>query len=1394
VSEAPQPPPAGATPGGAKLRVRGRKRRALGRWTRRFLELGAAAIAATVVSFFSVDLGRVPGLDLAERAERAATAFLQRPMHIGRLSARITPGLFSLENVVIEGREPGDRPFLSAGRIDVQIDWSALWRNEVVLEVTMSDWDMVIERWANDRHNIPRLRVGGGTPSAGPPRFRPRVNFVYALRGSFSYEDHGAPWSIEAPDINVNVVRNRALSEYDGTARFDGGTVRILDFLPMWTNFATRFTIDGSKVRLHEIDLETDGARSALTGVVDFGNWPEQRYEIQSVVDFPRMREIFFTANSDWAFGGQGRFTGFFHLFKEGRELSGDFTSSLAMVNGFEFPNLTGSLTWLDDSFVVHRAESDFNGGRMNLTYGLAPLGTPGGATATFTSNYEGVDLASFGRRFDWGGLDPRGRLAGRVAMTWHNGRFSETLTGEGQTSITPDGGARLATAAMPPEPYARPLRSGIPFDGVAPLGAFVIGGDLRYQFGPEGLTFRDSWAATPTTYLAFSGTSGEEAADYAFRATSYDWQASDRLLAAVLTSRGSRTSAFEVGGRGTFDGRLTGSFSAPRVTGAFASEGLTAWDVEWGEATGTLAVEGGFVRITNGRVRGRAGGTIATDGLFSLGFRDDGRDEMDSTFHVAGWPLADVRHAFGLDDWPIDGTIDDARLALRGPYRRPFGDGRLRIAPGAAWEESFASAEGDLQFEGDGLQIGSVVMNKAGGVVRGAAHIGWDNTYDFDADGDRIPVESLDNFRSERVPVTGVMRFTATGGGSFDDPTYQVSPVIPDLYVGDEFVGQVSGRLTVRGELMTVDNFLATSARGIVNGSGRVALDDDAQAVLDLNFFEALLDPYLRFFWPDLAGYAVATASGRIHVEGPLSTPEAILVTATVDTAQLAILDFDLRNEVDDAGRPVPVRLSFRNNRFTIDHLRLTGEHTSLALTGGVNLTDSTVDVGLAGGASLTILQLFFPEVRASGSASLRATIVGSLEDYRLAGRADIASGRLRHSAFSHSLTDISGPIVFDRSGVNLDGLTARLGDGRVQFGGAILLSGTTITEFMVRAHGTAMNLRYPEGLRSTVNADLALTGPREAPLLSGSVDVLRASYRAPLDPNASLLGYAAAASGQLGGEVQPPQPPAAETGFPLVFDVRIVAARLPDPVIQLPDATIWASADLHFSGTVDRPQLSGVITLDQGELSFAGNRYTVQRGSVEFLSGPAGFEPFFDVEVEARIRVPRQTYRVNLRVTGTQSAFVPTLTSDPPLSSDIDILGLIFGELPDLGRVEQRALQSPQQAQAMLLRSAAAQILTSPITSGVERVVQQAVPIDTLVITPVLGDDTVPGFNPTARMTIGTRLTSRVFVTYSRTLNAAQYEVILIEYDQNDRLSWVLSRNEDRTFALDFRLRYVF
>jgi hypothetical protein len=78
---------------------------------------------------------------------------------------------------------------------------------------------------------------------------------------------------------------------------------------------------------------------------------------------------------------------------------------------------------------------------------------------------------------------------------------------------------------------------------------------------------------------------------------------------------------------------------------------------------------------------------------------------------------------------------------------------------------------------------------------------------------------------------------------------------------------------------------------------------------------------------------------------------------------------------------------------------------------------------------------------------------------------------------------------------------------------------------------------------------------------------------------------------------------------------------------------------------------------------------------------------------------------------------------------------------------------------------------------------------------ITPIFaGDQPFQQLNPTARVTLGRRISPRVYLTYSRTIGGLEEEIILLEYDHSDRVSWVLSRNEDRTFALDFRLRYVF
>src|SRR5688572_955210 len=95
------------------------KRRARRRVLVRVGMLLLAVVVGILVSVLTVDLGP----SLRARAEQEGSKFIQRPMRIGRLSARLLPGVFVVEDLVIEGLRPEDRPFLTAKKITVRLPW-----------------------------------------------------------------------------------------------------------------------------------------------------------------------------------------------------------------------------------------------------------------------------------------------------------------------------------------------------------------------------------------------------------------------------------------------------------------------------------------------------------------------------------------------------------------------------------------------------------------------------------------------------------------------------------------------------------------------------------------------------------------------------------------------------------------------------------------------------------------------------------------------------------------------------------------------------------------------------------------------------------------------------------------------------------------------------------------------------------------------------------------------------------------------------------------------------------------------------------------------------------------------------------------------------------------------
>ena len=1342
------------------------------RYTRLVAIYLAALGAAAFVSFVSVDLGPA----LRSRAEEAASTQIERPVHMDKLSIHLLTGRFVVEDVVIEGLAPDDRPFLTCERIFVSISWGALLGGEFLIDsVDMTDFEMLVESFPDDRHSFPNF----ASPSASDAlpedpedrRFVTTLQYIRAHRGQFAYEDHATPWSVVAPNLDVTITK---IFDYRGQASFSDGTVRIGSFEPMGAEMRTTFTLDGGQVHLDRIELHTDGTESLLRGDVDFGNWPEMFYEVESRLDFSRMREIFF-ADDDFTCYGEGDFTGTFHTFKGGRELKGTFASDLFGINDYRVPRLQGSLIWLRDRFELFDATSGLYGGSAEFSLTMAPLGSDAPGLASFDVSYREVGLAAFTDFLQTQGIRVAGRATGQNLLEWPLGHYAEHR-GEGRVTVEPPDGVQVLGRDIPTAVERQPERREPSTEPVSPtlaLNSFPIGGELAYTFGPEWITLAPSWMATPRTYVAFEGrTAYGERSRFPFHVTSADWQESDRVLAGLLTAFGAPTREVAVSGYGQFDGVMVGALRQPRVEGRFAGQQLRAWGVFWGTALGEIVVEDGYVDVTNGYV-GDGPSELRLNGRFAAGFpRRDGGEEINARFRLVSHPAVDFRDAFRLEGYPIEGLLS-GDLRLIGYYGQPFGFGRLTLDEAVVYGEPFDSVTADLRFEGNGVRLDGLDMRKGEGAMTGAAYVRWDATYSGTLDGRDIAVESVATLADPRVPLSGRLQFTLSGAGAFDSPRYELRGEVADLFISEESIGHVTGRVEVCEGVLTL-GVEAASPRLAISGSGWVALTPEADADLTFRVTNTSLDPYVRAFEPRLSPVTTAVASGTISVRGELRNFDRLRVDGVVEQLDLSLFDYRVRNEG-------PIRVAVEQRVVRVERMQLTGEGTQLDLTGTIDLDTERIAMRATGDANLGILQGFFPDLRSSGNADLVADIGGSLQEPLLLGRAFIYDGRIRHFSFAHSLESINGQILFDPGSVRFDGLEATLGGGDVRFVGRIGLNGYTPGELNVSAAGEQMQLRYPEGFRSVVDAQLTLQGDFYDPLLMGTVTVRDSVWVEQFEAAPGLFDFT---GGDQGSEQL------TETTLPLRFDVRIVAPSS----LRIEDnrARIVATAELTLRGTYDSPLLFGNAEIERGVVFFEGNQYRVTRGSIGFAN-PTKIEPFFDIEAETNVLVPGQIYRVVFRATGTTEQFIADFSSDPPLPQ-VDILLLLLGEVRDPQSGELRALRTPDVTEQQLIQSGAARLLTSPLSS----VVEQSFGVDTFRITPSLGDPSVQQsaeLNPTARLLIGQRISDRAHLTLSRALTGAGRDLIVVlEYNQSDRHSWVLSQNKDRTYALDFRVRHAF
>ncbi|MGE0705775.1 MAG: hypothetical protein AB7P22_17780, partial [Vicinamibacterales bacterium] len=400
------------------------------------LAITATILAATVVSTLTIDLGP----RLRELAEREGSRRIDRQITIGRLGIHVARGRVVVEDLVIAGRRPEDRPFFVARHLSLSLDWSTAMRRVpefTVTSVELTDWEMLVEEGPGG-HSFPNFRGQPSQGPRGPRRFTTTLKYLRAWEGQFAYENHNSPWGIVAPNIDLYITNEPT---YRGGAEFSGGTISIQDFVPMWINATMSFTIKDGNLVLDQAEIETDGAQTTAHGLIDLARWPEQTHTVDSHVNFQRMRELFF-AREPWQLSGEGDFAGTFHLFRGGHDLTGDFDSEAAGVDAYRFQSLHGSLQWNRQFFEVTNAGAALYGGDARFGFSIRPQAPGQPSIAKFSTTFTNVDAAELSDVHELPGLRVAASASGNHAVEWPIGRFSANR-GEGQLTLTMPPGAQ---------------------------------------------------------------------------------------------------------------------------------------------------------------------------------------------------------------------------------------------------------------------------------------------------------------------------------------------------------------------------------------------------------------------------------------------------------------------------------------------------------------------------------------------------------------------------------------------------------------------------------------------------------------------------------------------------------------------------------------------------------------------------------------------------------------------------------------------------------------------------------------------------------------------------------------------------------------------------------------
>jgi translocation and assembly module TamB len=941
--------------------------------------------------------------------------------------------------------------------------------------------------------------------------------------------------------------------------------------------------------------------------------------------------------------------------------------------------------------------------------------------------------------------LNLSGDASGKVEMLWVGSlRDAETRV-------------NLAIAApLKPTPNEVPLRGQI--DGI-------------YRGSRDELEVSQLHLTTPASEITATGNLAAASA-LRFTFTSHNLKEWTPLLEAAY---GSRALPFTVHGWASLNGNASGTPSALSVSGnlevydfdtnlpstQLASSRVFHWDAL---STAVQYSSNHFAARNGSLIHGHTTAHFDSSAELTSGVLLEG-EPFTLHFDLRNADLAELVHLAGVQR-PFAGTLDMS-ATVSGTRFDPHGDGHIEIRNGMAYGVAVPLLKSDLRLARGELQFNNIDASAYDAPLSGSAAVSTSNhawsksEFRLNLSGRNLDLARFPRLQTGRFTADGVADFTVRVSGSPAQPSLEAHFHLKDLAVDKERAGDFYVDAVTHGRQLDLKAH-SDFDKADLTINGTVALEHDFPADLNLAFHHLDADSLLRMYLPGKIT-AHAPLDGTLQVRGPLRTPRDLKAVAELQAFSVEIEHVPVQS-VD------PIRFEIADQVVIVENLHLAGSGTDFTAHGRAHLTGAQeLDIRLDGSVNMTLLQSLNPKILARGTLGVNLNASGTLQQPVLQGRLEVKNTFVSHNDFPSGLSDLNGVLRFDRNRVQIESLQGTTGGGTIALtGSATYQSAALLLDLGATANG--VRLRYPPGVSSTANADLRLTGSTNSALLSGDVLVTKLAVTPGFDFAAyiekSKQAVVLTQSDSLSSRLK--------------LDVHV--ATTPELQMQTAIARLSGNADLRVRGTADRPAILGRVEVLEGEISFNGTKYKLERGEVTF-SNPAKTQAIIDLTATTRVR----DYDITVQIRGDASApngLKPTWQSEPQLP-EADVIALLA-----LGRTREESAAAGSSGSFGFGGEASNLLINQALNSAVNSRLQRLFGASRVKIDPQgLANETNVVRGP--QVTVEQQVASNLTLTYSTNVSVSTQQIIQVEYNVTRNISIVALRDQNGVVSFDFRIR---